>query len=309
MEVKVFPDIPIDGSTKKADVYCPAVSSSPAPMLMYIHGGGHFTGSRRNGKHVCTELAKQGYVCVAPSYALSSLSNDQLQSIVTLVGIVLLALTVTSTTQAQLLFMLVLSLIILSVLVSLWALVPRDELLHPAHIRDIAKAYKWMHDHAAEYGGRSDWMAVMGHSAGGHLASLLSTNETYLKEVNLSLEDVKACVGISGVYSDKRLRQLFLGQQLLLNAFGDRPSYEDSFPIYNITDRTPPILLVNATSDISLKQHSFDFHYSLRDKQRYSEIVYFDASHFSIIREWSDGESHAHVKNKIVSFLREIEAG
>jgi arylformamidase len=61
---------------------------------------------------------------------------------------------------------------------------------------DIAKAIKWIHDHAAEQGGSADQIFVMGHSAGAHLAALVCTDDRYLKAEGLSLANIKACVPV-----------------------------------------------------------------------------------------------------------------
>src|SRR5262249_14434511 len=71
---------------------------------------------------------------------------------------------------------------------------------HPAHIHDVVKAVAWTKEHIPEYGGRADQIFLLGHSAGGHLVSLLATDESYLKQEGLSGEDVKGVVAISGVY-------------------------------------------------------------------------------------------------------------
>src|SRR5438067_435539 len=52
---------------------------------------------------------------------------------------------------------------------------------------DVAKAIRWTHDHAKEYGGDPDTMFVMGHSAGAQLAALVCTDERQLKAEKLSL--------------------------------------------------------------------------------------------------------------------------
>ena len=44
---------------------------------------------------------------------------------------------------------------------------------HPDHIQDVALAFAWTHRHIAQYGGRPDQIFACGHSAGGHLVSLL----------------------------------------------------------------------------------------------------------------------------------------
>jgi arylformamidase len=71
---------------------------------------------------------------------------------------------------------------------------------HPEHVRDAARAFRWVHDHIGDYGGRADRIFVGGHSAGGHLAALLCTDERYLKAEGLSLADVRGVIACSGVY-------------------------------------------------------------------------------------------------------------
>jgi len=59
---------------------------------------------------------------------------------------------------------------------------------------DVAKAIRWVHDHAGEYRGDARTMFVMGHSAGAHLAALVCTDDRYLRAEGLSLEPIKGCV-------------------------------------------------------------------------------------------------------------------
>jgi len=56
------------------------------------------------------------------------------------------------------------------------------------------------HRNIAKYGGRPDQVFACGHSAGGHLVSLLATDETYLKAEGLSTKDIQGVVSISGIY-------------------------------------------------------------------------------------------------------------
>src|SRR5262245_48078377 len=72
---------------------------------------------------------------------------------------------------------------------------------HPEHIKDVARAFAWTHQNIKKHGGRPDELFVAGHSAGGHLAALLATDDTYLKEHGLSLKDIKGVVPISGVFN------------------------------------------------------------------------------------------------------------
>jgi arylformamidase len=65
-------------------------------------------------------------------------------------------------------------------------------------IKDVAKAVKWTHDHAAEYGGDPKRVIVAGHSAGAQLAALICTDDRYLKAEGLSLGMVKGCIPVDG---------------------------------------------------------------------------------------------------------------
>jgi acetyl esterase/lipase len=61
---------------------------------------------------------------------------------------------------------------------------------------DIAKAIRWVHDHAQDYDGDPNSIFVMGHSAGAHLAALVCTDDRYLKAESLSLSILKGCVPV-----------------------------------------------------------------------------------------------------------------
>ncbi|HZK82401.1 MAG TPA: alpha/beta hydrolase, partial [Humisphaera sp.] len=73
---------------------------------------------------------------------------------------------------------------------------------------DIAKAIRWVHEHAKEFGGDPDTIFVMGHSAGAHLAALVCTDDSYLKAEGLSLSIIRGCVPVDvSVYDiPKRLK-------------------------------------------------------------------------------------------------------
>ena len=63
---------------------------------------------------------------------------------------------------------------------------------------DVARAIRWTHEHAPEYGGDPNTLFVMGHSAGAQLAALVCTDERYLKGEKLSFAVIKGCVPVDG---------------------------------------------------------------------------------------------------------------
>jgi acetyl esterase/lipase len=130
----------------------------------------------------------------------------------------------------------------------------------PANLQDVARAFAWTHRNIARYGGRADRLFVGGHSAGGHLASLLATDETHLNAVKLRLADIRGVVSISGLYAIPR---------------GRFPLFEDSeagaqkaSPIRQVKGKHPPFLLIYADNDFpKFGQMAEDFARVLREKK------------------------------------------
>lgn len=115
---------------------------------------------------------------------------------------------------------------------------------HPGHIEDVAKAFAWTVDNIGKYGGDAKKVVVGGHSAGGHLAALLATNETYLKTEKKQRADVKGVVGVSGVYIiDARV-------SVFHPAFtDDEKTCKTASPIEHVAGTCPPMLLAYADDD------------------------------------------------------------
>jgi len=296
----------------EADVYLPPESRvdrrTTSPLVLYLHGGAWHIGNRTASEAPAKELAREGYVVVAPSYSQTNLSRDQLLSLLWLQTIIILLFALASGSLAQFLCMACIWAGLSGLLLLLWATTDKEEVRHPAHINDVARAVAWARLHAPEWQANPDHIHVVGHSAGGHLASLLVTNTSYAQRHGVPPEVFKSCCAISGVYSDKRLKQTRVGQSLLLNAFGDRHSYLDAFPLYHVTEATPPVLLLNGGSDLGLKRHTLDFHYHLKQHHVYSKVEYFNhRSHWDIAREWGLNEANRAVCETVLSFLREAE--
>ncbi|MDA1272838.1 MAG: alpha/beta hydrolase fold domain-containing protein [Verrucomicrobia bacterium] len=57
---------------------------------------------------------------------------------------------------------------------------------HPAQIEDVSEAFNWVVRRISDFGGDTNRIFVGGHSAGGHLAALLTLNEHYLDRLGLS---------------------------------------------------------------------------------------------------------------------------
>jgi acetyl esterase/lipase len=71
---------------------------------------------------------------------------------------------------------------------------------HPGHVRDAARAVAWASANAERFGGRKDRLFLSGHSAGGHLVTLLLFEPTWLKEVGLTPGALAGVIPLSGVF-------------------------------------------------------------------------------------------------------------
>ena len=65
-------------------------------------------------------------------------------------------------------------------------------------VRDVAKAFSWMHKHIAEHGGDPNRVLVGGHSSGAQLATLICTDDRYLKAEGVSFASLIGCVPVDG---------------------------------------------------------------------------------------------------------------
>ncbi len=115
----------------------------------------------------------------------------------------------------------------------------------PAHIEDVATAFRWVYDHIPDCGGDCDRLFVTGGSAGGHLAMLLTLDERYLKARHLSSTNIRAAIPISGLMdvsqeSRRRLEAVW---------GNDAAIWKEASPISHVRADAPPILIMYADGE------------------------------------------------------------
>ena len=115
---------------------------------------------------------------------------------------------------------------------------------------DVAKAIRWSHDHAGEYGGDPETMFLMGHSAGASLTALVCTDDRYLKAEGLPLSVLKGCVPVDGDAYDVQMQIQTVEQrrkESFRMKFGDPESQKDLSAVTHIArgKGIPPFLIVH----------------------------------------------------------------
>lgn len=116
---------------------------------------------------------------------------------------------------------------------------------------DVAEAIHWVHTHAKDFGGAADQIFLMGHSAGAHLAALVTTDARYLKATGLKLRDVAGVVLLDGAAYDIP-KQIVVAplprmKQIYTDAFGDDPAdHRDASPSTHVAagKGIPPFLIL-----------------------------------------------------------------
>jgi acetyl esterase/lipase len=117
--------------------------------------------------------------------------------------------------------------------------------------QDVAKAIRWVHDHAKDYGGDPTTLIVMGHSAGAHLSALVCTDERYLNTEGLSLTNIKGCVPIDGDSYDLPMHaKANAGTKVAATdreRFGDESLQKELSPVMHVArgKNIPPFLILH----------------------------------------------------------------
>jgi acetyl esterase/lipase len=118
------------------------------------------------------------------------------------------------------------------------------EVCYPEFLDDGALVVRWVKDNIARFGGDPDKLFLKGHSAGAHIAAMLSIDARWLGKVGLDpRRAIAGLIGISGPYDlmplrDERLKVIFGG--------ADRPETQ---PIYHVAPGAPPALLMTGGRD------------------------------------------------------------
>lgn len=108
------------------------------------------------------------------------------------------------------------------------------DVVHPAHVQDIAMAINWINRNIRSYGGNPDKLSLLGHSAGAHLVALVATDPQYLQAYGLTpAKAIRNVFPIDSASYDlvANSREAFVGR-MIAQAFGtNKQALEAASPI------------------------------------------------------------------------------
>ena len=194
----------INGKSLQLDIYKPKNLVKPAPLLVFIHGGGWTGGQRADYLVYLVAFAKKGYMTATVSYRLVKDST------------------------------------------------------YPACAEDITDAVQWLFENGETYGYDPDRIALIGGSAGGHLALLGAygwqkpgaNNDTSILPV--SAHKIKAVVDIYGPVdlTTEFAQSNSTVSRFIGHTYKEAPElFTEASPIHYLDKNDPPTMILHGTSD------------------------------------------------------------
>ena len=201
-DIEVIKDIEynnIDGTPLQLDIYRQKNIATPAPLIVFLHGGGWVKGNRADMAVLLLEFAKRGYITATVSYRLRR--------------------------------------------------------PYPECVEDISDAVNWFFLHGDEYGYDPDRIALVGASAGAHLAMLASygwKDKIMNRDSAKSSRRIKAVVNIFGPVdmTTDFARNHSTATSFMARSYAEAPElYKEASPIEYLDKSSPPTMIIHGTSD------------------------------------------------------------
>ena len=175
----------------------------------------------------------------------------------------------------------------------------------PACFEDVQASIRWVKAHAAEFKGDSNRIALIGYSAGGHLAC----HAAVMADDTTRVQAVVGCAAPTDHIADSERRgglsksmQALLARPLELDV-ETRQTLREISPINYVKPGLPPFLLLQGTEDKSVPHtQSTNFHARLVQAGVPSELITLtNATHR--LAEWENFDTE--YQDKLVGWLRQ----
>ncbi len=169
----------------------------------------------------------------------------------------------------------------------------------PGPVEDCRNAIRWVFENISPRGGDPDRIFVGGHSAGGHLAALITLQREAWVDYSLPETVIKGCFPVSGSY-DFRLRDR---EFKLLNS---NDEIEAASPVTYVSGNTVPFYIAFGDNDFEdLRRQAPLFAESLeRESGRVELEEYTESDHFRISLD--NGDVHGRWATAVRQWMHEL---
>ena len=176
---------------------------------------------------------------------------------------------------------------------------------HPAQAEDVAAAIAELIKQADKYGFDAKRVYLGGHSAGGHLASLVALDGRYLKRNGVSPDAIAGVISVSGLYDllptwDVANNQKYATEK----AFGHDPALlKNASPLTYVRADAPPFLILNAFHDFPgfpIDARRFADGLRRAGARNVQQLMFKGADHLTILK--LDDENNA-VRRLMLGFM------
>ena len=126
------------------------------------------------------------------------------------------------------------------------------EVKFPTFVEDGAQAVAWTYRNILNYQGNNEQLFLLGHSAGAHIAGLISADKSYLQTHQLTPDIINAFAGLSGPYD------FVPAEEDLIDMFGPPENFANMTVTKYIDGNEPPMLLLWGEEDQLVGRRNLD---------------------------------------------------
>lgn len=142
---------------------------------------------------------------------------------------------------------------------------------------DVAEAVKWVKDHCSSFGGNPDSIYISGHSAGGQLAALVATDDSYIESLGMK-NPIKGTVLIDAFGLDMyRYFSLSKSEKdtMYRRVFSNDPAtWKKASPAYHLSKNMPPfIMFMGGKTYPVIKQMNQEFYAEVIKYQPATQLI------------------------------------
>jgi arylformamidase len=160
---------------------------------------------------------------------------------------------------------------------------------HPTQAEDVAAAVAMLIRDAKRYGYDSSRIFLSGHSAGGHLASLVALDRSYLAKYQVSANSLAGVISFSGLFDLLPRPGISENQRAAVEkTFGkDLAVLKKASPITHVSSDAPPFLILTSQRDFPgflNDAKKFSDALSKTGLKRVERWIAPDRDHFTLMR-------------------------